>query len=169
MRTLVVAYDFSPHADAALETAVSLSKQCAADLHLLHVVDPPTVTYPSIPSMELGNFSASEIPPVPTRNAALDALDDLARAIRGACTGALETHVVEGRSIDRSIVDFCQEIHADLLVMGTHGRTGLAHVFLGSVAERTIGQAPCPVLVIPAPESDRARDRRSDVETSASA
>jgi nucleotide-binding universal stress UspA family protein len=54
---------------------------------------------------------------------------------------------VEGRP-DEAIVKFAEDVGADLIVMGSHGRTGLSKILLGSVAERVIGQAACPVLVV---------------------
>ena len=50
------------------------------------------------------------------------------------------------------IITFAREINADLLVVGTHGRTGLSHLIIGSVAERVVRKAPCPVLSIHHPE-----------------
>jgi nucleotide-binding universal stress UspA family protein len=64
----------------------------------------------------------------------------------------VEPHVVEGTAISDAICDVAEKLDADLIVMGTHGRTGLAHVFLGSVAERTLRNACCPVLTLRAPD-----------------
>jgi nucleotide-binding universal stress UspA family protein len=64
--------------------------------------------------------------------------------------GAIQSHVVEGSGIADVLCESAETLGADLIVMGTHGRTGLAHVFLGSVAERTLRRAPCPVLVVQA-------------------
>jgi universal stress protein A len=57
-----------------------------------------------------------------------------------------------------AICETAEKIGADLIVMGTHGRTGIAHVFLGSVAERTIRHAPCPVLTVRGSEHGAAHD-----------
>ena len=59
---------------------------------------------------------------------------------------------VHGGTPELVIVDMAAEKEADLIVMGTHGRTGLAHVLLGSVAERVLRTAPCPVITVKAPE-----------------
>lgn len=71
--------------------------------------------------------------------------------------GSVELHVVEGAGVAEMIGEVAESLGADLIVMGTHGRTGLAHVFLGSVAERTLSRAPCPVLTVQVPgdEGDR--------------
>lgn len=66
--------------------------------------------------------------------------------------GKREAHVLEGTSPSERIRELASKLGSDLIVMGTHGRTGLAHVFLGSVAERTLRRAPCPVLCVQAPE-----------------
>ncbi len=66
--------------------------------------------------------------------------------------GKVEGHVVDDTAISSAICDAAEKLEADLIVMGTHGRTGLAHVFLGSVAERTLRNACCPVLAVRAPE-----------------
>ncbi|MFT5526746.1 MAG: nucleotide-binding universal stress UspA family protein, partial [Pirellulaceae bacterium] len=90
------------------------------------------------------------------RNGAAASLHDVASEIQ-KFPGKIDTHVLEGGKIDAEICDVAEKLDADLIVMGTHGRTGLAHVFLGSVAERTLRTAPCPVLTVKAPEggSDR--------------
>ena len=149
-RILVVAYDFSPHSDAALFAAIDLAKKVSGDLHLLHVAHEPGVAYPSI---EMGGFKEPEIPPVPARDAALEALQKRAAEIDIAPL-TLDIHVVEGGAIDRAIVEFSRKLGADLIVMGTHGRTGMAHVFLGSVTERTLRRAPCPVLAVQSRHDD---------------
>jgi nucleotide-binding universal stress UspA family protein len=56
----------------------------------------------------------------------------------------------------REIVAAARELGVDVIVMGTHGRTGLSHALMGSVAERVVRLAPCPVLTLRAPESDKA-------------
>ena len=68
--------------------------------------------------------------------------------------GEIHCHVVEGTGIADAIRESAEKLGADLIVMGTHGRTGLAHVFLGSVAERTLRNAHCPVLVVQADAED---------------
>lgn len=143
-KTFVVAYDFSAHADAALYAAVDLSKRFEADLHLLHVVHEPTLAYPTI---EFGGSTPVEAMALDVREAAVKALENVASGIE-LNPGRISAHVTQGLAVDRSIVAFCEEVHADLLVIGTHGRTGMSHAFLGSVAERTLRRAPCPVLTV---------------------
>jgi nucleotide-binding universal stress UspA family protein len=58
--------------------------------------------------------------------------------------------------VAQTIVDYAKDVGADLIVMGTHGRTGLAHFIIGSVAERVVRMAPCPVLTVGATEAKGA-------------
>jgi nucleotide-binding universal stress UspA family protein len=81
------------------------------------------------------------------RDGAMQSLREIAAAIEET-PGKVEVQVVEGGSITEMIRQSAENLGADLIIMGTHGRTGLAHVFLGSVAERTLRGAPCPVLTV---------------------
>jgi nucleotide-binding universal stress UspA family protein len=148
-RTFVVPYDFSPHAVAALAAARDLAQRLDADLHLLHVVHIPMQAYAYAPHpAAVGRipFDTHEL-----REEARGALEKVAEQLVGLPRRA-QAHVVEGVGIADAIRLAAEEQGADLIVMGTHGRTGLAHVFLGSVAERTLRLAPCPVLTVRAPE-----------------
>jgi nucleotide-binding universal stress UspA family protein len=150
-RTFLVAYDFSIHARAALYAAVDLARRLGADLHLLHVIQTPTYAHLY--------GSAAMAPPVDmqqVREDALKSLRDVGEQLEDL-PGKVEPHVVEHASIAHAICELAEELEADLVVMGTHGRTGLAHVFLGSAAERTLREAPCPVLTVQAPEEEEAR------------
>lgn len=146
--TFLVPYDFSEHARAALYTALDLGRRLGADVHLVHVVQPPSYVY--------GYAAMGGAPPSPllevaeAREGALQSLRAVAASVEG--DAALEAHVVEGDGIAEGLCDVAKKLGADLIVMGTHGRTGLAHAFLGSVAERTLRRAPCPVLSVRAPE-----------------
>ncbi len=156
-RTFVVPYDFSVHARAALSTAVDLAKRLSADLHLVHVVHTPPYAYSYAPML-----GAAAPPPqmdmVQVRENAMAFLRDVVDGIRDF-PQKIEPHVVEGGSISDMIRESAEMLDADLIVMGTHGRTGVAHVILDSVAERTLRNAPCPVLTIQAPD-----DKESEAE-----
>jgi nucleotide-binding universal stress UspA family protein len=152
-RTILLAHDFSPHAQAALDRATELVALTGARLHLVHCVVEPILAYPA---------SVGGMAPVPsygaelmaeTRRAAETSLMEIAGRLDFNC----ECHVVPGAPAT-AICETARKLSADLIVMGTHGRTGIAHVFLGSVAERTLRQAPCPVLVVPATETESVED-----------
>jgi nucleotide-binding universal stress UspA family protein len=146
--TLLVAHDFSADSDAALDRAIDLAKALGADLHVVHVFHPP---------VEL--LSPYEIPLPPSlidevQAAARRHLEDVA-AKAGEAGAPVRAHVRDGSPAEQ-IESLAREIGADLIVMGTRGLTGLPHVLLGSVAERTVRIASCPVLTVKAapPDSD---------------
>lgn len=137
--------DFSDTSDHAVEYAVELAKGLGAEIHLLHVYQLPMYSMPD------GALLAG--PDVATRimDTARESLDALAQRLadRGV---TVERHLTEGvphQEIDR----VAKEVGADLIVMGTHGRTGLGHLLLGSVAERVVRIVPVPVLTVRHPES----------------
>jgi universal stress protein A len=149
---LVVPYDFSDHSKAALFTAVDLARHLKADCHLVHVVQP--YAYPGY-----GGMGMDFAPPVPdmfeTQKFATEALEKVGESIENA-PGRIACHVVEDANVASAICRMAEKLDAHLIVMGTHGRTGIAHVFLGSVAERTLRHAPCPVLTVPSRDEEAA-------------
>ncbi len=139
-KAILVATDFSEHADHALESAVELAAQLDATLHLVHAI-----TIPLLGMSELGfAYSALTIDDMTKR--AQDALDSRLAKYRGRVTlapGRLE--VGDARDvIDRT----AEEIGADLIIIGTHGRRGVRRILLGSVAESVVRSAPCPVMTV---------------------
>jgi universal stress protein A len=140
VQQVLVPIDFSATADRALEYAIALAQQLQARLTLLHVFD--------LTPLAMGD-PATGLPVT-----ALDALETEAQQLLQASLERVQRAGLQGNSLlvqgtpTQTIVDTAGEQGVDLIVMGTHGRTGLAHVFLGSVAEHVIRQAPCPVLVI---------------------
>lgn len=152
-RTILVPYDFSEHSQKALETALDLGRRFASDIHLVHVIAPPIVAYPTM--------APAAVPPasllIELRSAAERALAEVVAGVADP-PGKLEGRVAEGAATAETIRQAAEQLGADLIVMGTHGRTGLARVFLGSVAERTLRLAPCPVLMVWAEESGREGD-----------
>ena len=139
---IVVPYDFSDPVRPALATAVDFAKRFGARLHLVHVVQWPAYSYAAFPG--------TGAPPAPVGLA--DGAGRLLEDVAGEIPDGVEvrTHVHEGSNVALVLAETARKLEADLIVMGTHGRTGFAHVFLGSVAERLLRSAPCPVLVVPA-------------------
>jgi nucleotide-binding universal stress UspA family protein len=144
-RTFVVAYDFSEHARAALDTAADLARRLGADLHLVYVLHLPAYAHSFAPAG--GAMTPLPLDVVQLREDALRSLHEVVAKVENL-PERVEFHLVEGTAIANSICDVAETVEADLIVMGTHGRTGLAHVFLGSVAERTLRNAHCPVLTV---------------------
>jgi universal stress protein A len=141
--------DFSPNSLAALDCATALARQNAATICLLNVVPSP-----------LGSTQIPSIPLEPFPVVEEDARQRLEVIAKQRIEGKLPCEIVT-RSGDPAteIVQAVTDLAVDLVVMATHGRTGLSHLFIGSVAERVVRESPEPVLTIrpkivsPAPEA----------------
>jgi len=152
---ILVPTDFSPHSDAALEYAVALARRLDATIGLLHVVDDPFLSGAWSPDAFVPNATEFLADLVADARRRVD--DSVARiAAQGIPTDAA---VVTGPPV-RMIVEHARTGEFDLIVMGTHGRTGLAHAVLGSVAERVLRSAPCAVLSVKEPLPHREHRRR---------
>lgn len=143
VRTILAPTDFSPHATAAVRYACGLAERLGAVLHLLHVL--PDVVLPVGPDPTL----VSSLPPEYYAESESQSLDALRRVLDPSWgrPPSVEHAVRWGDAVD-GIVTFAADQSIDLLVISTHGRTGLSHVLLGSVAERLVREAPCPVLTL---------------------
>jgi universal stress protein A len=132
--------DFSEFSNAAVEDAAGLAKAIGGELTLLHAYQNPAYVLPMQGYVGLGNDFLTKL-----RGQLEDEVNAQARSLRDQGI-AVRTEVLEGVPY-KVIVDHAKETQADLIVMGTHGRTGLAHALTGSVAERVVRLAHCPVLV----------------------
>lgn len=134
--------DFSRASGAALSRAIELAKANRAELIVAHVLTLPIpmVGEGYIPPRIFEEMEAS------TRAHAQKRLDALVAKARKAGVRARGL-VLEGVPHER-IVSAAKRQRADLVVMGTHGRTGLARFFVGSVADRVVAMAPCPVMTV---------------------
>ena len=136
---ILVPSDFSATADRALEYTIALAQQLHARLTLLHVFD--------LTPLAMGEPATV----VPTT--ALDTLETEAQHLLQASLERVQRAGLQAESLfvqgtpTQTIVDTAGVQGVDLIIMGTHGRTGLQHVLLGSVAEKVLRLAPCPVLV----------------------
>lgn len=139
-KKICCAVDFSEPSRRAMHDAAELARVIGAELTLLHVyVSPPVVaTDMLVATRDLGALVAAEV------EGSLDAWRGEAEGIAGA---AVASHVVPGQPEDE-IPRFAAAHHVDLLVLATHGRSGLRRLVLGSVAEAVARRAPCPVLVV---------------------
>lgn len=143
--------DFSPCARQALEVAVLVARSFAAELHVLHGV----VLHAEDPHGALGRLPQLEEWEETLRRTAASAL---AADIAPHRDGTLHIVQAERRAPfpADAILAYAAEVEADFIVMGTHGRRGLAHLLLGSVASEVVRRAPCPVMTVrPAPEEQR--------------
>jgi nucleotide-binding universal stress UspA family protein len=136
-QNILFATDFSPCSDAALLFARGLADRFGSTLHLVHVTDGPS------PDGELG----AEFPELkrPEREAH-ELLEKLAKS--DALRGVQCTQTVTQGEVAHAIIHLSQDAHLDLIVLGTHGRHGLRHLILGSVAEQVFRNANCPVLTV---------------------
>jgi nucleotide-binding universal stress UspA family protein len=148
VRRILVPTDFSDGANRALTLAIKFAKLLRAAIDLLHVQAIPTYTpIPSVPGA------------VPLPLAVPEATEGLKESLNGLAAGVRESGLecqtanVDGNPGDE-IVDYAAKIGVDLIVMGTQGRGGLRRLLLGSVAEKVLRAACCPVLVVPARRSD---------------
>ncbi len=141
-RSILAPTDFSPHAGVALRHACGLAHKLGAELHLLHVLpdfvpaSPDPILAPSLPPEYFTQAEAK----------AREALANLLDPTWGIPT-SVRPAVHWGSAVE-GIVSYAKDHAIDLVVIATHGRTGLRHALLGSVAERIIREAPCPVLTV---------------------
>lgn len=151
VRRILFATDFSRASRAAWREARALASPRGCELFIVHVLGMPTPLSPD--GLPLPR-TADEIAAAARRDAlaALEALLKEARRSRRRATGLLATGKPE-----KAIARAARKHRAELIVVGTRGRTGLSRLLLGSTAARIIAQAPCPVLAVP----DRFRPRGS--------
>jgi universal stress protein A len=139
---ILVPMDFSPPSDQAFTYAIELAGRLQARMTLLHVIQMPALGAPVGGSLPVSYLQELEV------NMG-QLMEDYAQRVRDA--GLIcQTAIVHGAPFEQ-IADLAQSGDVDLIVMGTHGRTGLQHLLLGSVAERVVQMAPCSVLVTRAP------------------
>ncbi len=143
VQRILVPMDFSEHSRLALANAKELGKVYGARLQLLHVVEESV--HPAF--YATGKSSIFELIP-DILDKSRKALEDMWRET-GSAELEYETHVVEGRAA-RDIVKFADEHDSDLIVISTHGLTGIEHLLIGSVTEKVVRMASVPVLTLKA-------------------
>jgi universal stress protein A len=144
---IVVPVDFSPAALYALDYAVALAKRTSAEVVVLFVVEPLTYGLATMRAVMREREHVGQLQ--------LERLETKMRN-RGV---HIRTHIHSGVPAE-VITSMAKRWKADLIVVGTHGRSGLAHMLLGSVAERVVRDATCPVLTV-RESSSTGRRRRS--------
>jgi nucleotide-binding universal stress UspA family protein len=137
-RTVLVPTDGSDSADAALGVGLDVASAASADLHLLSVVDVAS----------LGFDVRTDIRTAALEEAATEIVDAAAEQVRAAGVDPAATAVEFGGSVPQTIRTYVADHDVDLLVVGTHGRTGFDRYLLGSVAEQLVRTAPVPVLTV---------------------
>lgn len=137
-KNILVPTDFSPFSRLAETMALRMAKEERGRVLILHVIDPYFERLPYLVSARLTRAKV--------RRGALDQMRKELKWVR-ASTVKVESRVVSG-SPPEEILRAAKEFRADLIVLGTHGRTGIEHLLLGSVAEKILRLAPCPVLTL---------------------
>jgi nucleotide-binding universal stress UspA family protein len=148
LNRVLVPTDFSKFSEHALQYAVAFAEKFGAELHLLHVVQDLALLSPD---------AVGIAPPL------APSLQQLSGAVESAFDRLIQAHQLDRFGHRRElregtpwseIVRSAKENEVDLIVMGTHGHTGLAHILLGSVTDKVIRHSPCPVLTIRHPEHE---------------
>lgn len=141
--------DFSHHAEAAVKSAFELAEQFDATVHLVHTLAEPVSAIAPEPMI------VAAPPPEfyeESEKTCKEALQKVASQF-GKPDTKVQTAALWGSPVD-TVLEYAQREPIDLIVISTHGRTGLSHVLLGSVAESIVRNAPCPVLTL--------RDKKKD-------
>jgi nucleotide-binding universal stress UspA family protein len=149
IKKILVATDFGPASENALRYGRALAFGFGAALHVLHVTE-------NVYARAMDGYGLAGIPP--------QVQEDIERAARKQTEDLLSVEdrqelkaiavTVTHNSPALAIVEYAREHTVDLIVLGTHGRGAVAHVFMGNVAERVVRMAPCPVLTVRHPEHE---------------
>ena len=141
LRRILLPTDFSNYSAAATKYACELATKFDAELHLLHTLETHLASTPAF-GMGLA---------LPTYTSESRA------AVEKSLAGVLDPKWSEGRTVIQAVIEgspkvaiiqYARKQNIDLIVLATHGRTGLPHVIMGSVAETVVRTAPCPVLTV---------------------
>lgn len=149
-RRILVPVDFSPAARSALAHALELAVSFDASVEVLHVLwnPPPYVGFEAISAQLPYGVNESFVSWV-QRSAAAQ-MEQFLADVDEPWRSRLRRRFLQGDAAE-VIVATAEQDHIDLIVMGTHGRRGLAHLLLGSVAEKVVRLAPCPVMTVRQP------------------
>ena len=148
IKKILVPTDFSEFGEQALLYGCELAKQFSAELHLLNVVQDAVAMFPE-PNMmgtsmndlvaDMQHLAKKQLEEMPD----LPGTEDL-KVVREICVGPPFLEIIR----------YAKKTDIDLIVIGTHGRTGIKHMLMGSVAEKVVRKAPCPVLTVSHPERE---------------
>ena len=151
--------DFSQYNDAALGLASSLAAEAQATLYIIHVFDVQSL------SVAMGEASFYD---APTWREELRNAEEQLRSVVPSIAGvAFEHECLTGNPV-LEILKFAESHDIDLMVMASHGRTGLSRLLMGSVAEGVLRQAKCPVLVVKQPADEQEPERALQLHSAGS-
>ena len=148
LKNVLVATDFEETSGAALDYGRDLARSYGSTLHVLHTVENILVRFAAEGALAL-------LPDLQTA-VETNARERMEALVTGEDRTTLRAKavIVTAAEPAEAIVQYAKEHNVDLIVMGTHGRHGFTHVFMGSVAERVVRMAPCPVLTVRHPERE---------------
>ncbi len=153
IKRILAPTDFSPHSEGAIRYACEIAEKFSASLHLLHVLQEFVPVFPDL-------AVAAALPPEyfeQSEERAIESLQTILKPEWG--TPAEVKRAIRWGNAVESICDYSTDQDVDLIVIATHGRTGLGRLLLGSVAERIVREAPCPVLTVRTPAKKAAADK----------
>ena len=140
IKKILTPTDFSPQSKEALRYAVELAKVHEAEILLAHVMEPPI--YPTM-------FEGAAVAVPPLDESFRKQLEEHLESVRQEEVGDIPSKIsVREGSPCTELSELAQEEDVDLIVIATHGYTGLKHMLLGSTAEKMVRNAPCPVLTV---------------------
>lgn len=148
LKRVLVATDFSEASDAAMLYGQALAKAFGASLHVLHVVE-DVVAHAWMPEVYIASLP--------------DMYDEMEKGARERLAGLFDEPARQALKVEAvvrrgtpfvEIIDYARSNHIDLIVLGTHGRSAIAHMMIGSVAEKVVRKAGCPVLTVRHPEHE---------------
>jgi nucleotide-binding universal stress UspA family protein len=139
-KKIVCPVDFSEFTNDIIKYSVSLAKKYDAELHLFHVI--PNLNY----FTPYESFLTPENLVLIERNIEKEVEKDFEKIIKGIDLPVIK--VIKTGVVFIEIIDYIKAENIDLVVIGTHGRSGIEHILIGSVAEKIVRKSPCPVLTI---------------------
>lgn len=146
MKNILCPVDYSVYSEMALKYAIEFAEKYQAKLYLMHVLD---IRVYDITDPDLYDVNIVD------EETLVKLRERLLRCVKEDTRGkiAVEALIIQGVPF-AEIIKTSKEYKIDLIVIGTHGRTGISHAIMGSVAEKVVRKAPCPVLTIRHPEHD---------------
>lgn len=145
VKKILAPIDFSPHAMEAMRAAKELAKDVGAEVHLVHVIAPHHTFIP-LPLATSGEQSRELAREAAMLEQAEEELTHLKKDEFGD-SNKVFTYAVVGHPVQK-LVDYAKEQAIDLIVMATHGRSGMDHILVGGTTEKMVRSAPCSVLVM---------------------
>jgi nucleotide-binding universal stress UspA family protein len=144
INVIVVPTDFSNYSLAALDYAVGMAEAYDAKLKVIFVNE-PGLKISDMAWVGVDERTMSEKQVTDSRRSIEKLVVD-----RIPVDVSVDAEILHGNAIHK-IIEYASDVNADLIIMATHGRTGVSHVLLGSVAEQVVRKAPCPVLTLKRP------------------